>query len=298
MEAQRITGRSGGMRRSSRHTIPMHRAFVALTLLIASMSQLAWAAPAAQALSLAGVQADTAAPATPPGPAGELISGSSSSSAAATTQAAIDYIQFCVSQIGLAQVVLRGTAADAGQTVQVTLQNGSPGVAPMSATPNGPWSDTLVVAVQLDSAGNGQTNYYRQALADGHTLSMASAPGWTFNTIDVTVGTIQSVRWVDNGRLTANTNAGGGQALFADKTAPNDTSDGREINFDVTATPGFTVLFRAFDVDDPSTDYADARGVETRIVRGGIKRDAGDGEFRAEAHQFKGRLRSIFRCGN
>lgn len=70
---------------------------------------------------------------------------------------------------------------------------------------------------------------------------------------------ISSVEWVLlNSALDENPNALGGQRIFPDKQSPTDTVDRKKVRVKATTQLGSnkTVYFRAFDVDDPSTDFS------------------------------------------
>lgn len=73
------------------------------------------------------------------------------------------------------------------------------------------------------------------------------------------VGRVESVTWQPlNGPLDNNPKAGGGLRIYPDRQSPSDTTDRRTIRVRAVTSLGAnkTVYFKAFDIDDPSTDAA------------------------------------------
>ncbi|MFJ5695034.1 hypothetical protein ACIP9X_14435 [Arthrobacter sp. NPDC093125] len=156
--------------------------------------------------------------------------------------------------------------AYSGQTFQVQVATNPQGMAAISAFPNGPFVDPFSTQITVDSNGIGRSDtFYVRGLAAGHTIVSSCSPSiGCFNSpgpMDLTVTDLSAVDWVNDGRILTNPSSGGGKKIFADKDNPTSPS-GREVQVEATASPGDTVYFKAFDVDDPSSDAApiDANG--------------------------------------
>jgi hypothetical protein len=92
------------------------------------------------------------------------------------------------------------------------------------------------------------------------TSVIITSPGYTFSIRFIQFSPecgLTSVEWVPvNSTVDVNPNAGGGKRIFPDKQTANDATNRKIVRARITTTlgPNVPVYFRAFDVDDPSTD--------------------------------------------
>lgn len=152
------------------------------------------------------------------------------------------------------------TNGPANSTVSFNVTQSNAGVLGYSLTSAGPFTETITVPVTLDANGNGFSNdfFVRGVTVGQSTYNSCSAQVGCTNTIDFTVVTVDRVEFqaIDS-PMDTNPNAGGGSRIFPDRQSAADTVNRRRIRIRATLSSpvaGFTVFFRSFDLDDPSSD--------------------------------------------
>ncbi|HEY9403355.1 MAG TPA: hypothetical protein VIQ24_11880 [Pyrinomonadaceae bacterium] len=152
------------------------------------------------------------------------------------------------------------TNGPANSTVSFNVTQSNAGVLGYSLTSAGPFTETITVPVTLDANGNGFSNdfFVRGVTVGQSTYNSCSPQVGCTNTIDFTVVTVERVEFqaIDS-PMDTNPNAGGGSRIFPDRQSAADTVNRRRIRIRATLSSpvaGFTVFFRSFDLDDPSTD--------------------------------------------
>lgn len=152
------------------------------------------------------------------------------------------------------------TNGPANSTVSFNVTQSNAGVLGYSLTSTGPFTETITVPVTLDANGNGFSNdfFVRGVTVGQSTYNSCSPQVGCTNTIDFTVVTVDRVEFqaIDS-PVDTNPNAGGGSRIFPDRQSAADTVNRRRIRVRATLSSpvaGFTVFFRSFDLDDPSTD--------------------------------------------
>lgn len=147
------------------------------------------------------------------------------------------------------------------------------GIVGLSLNYAGPFTDTLTVPVTVKD-GYGRTNWYVKILEPGTVLIPAPCANepytWVCVKVDpqgrrcdawgLAIGSVESVAFVSvDAPLTLNPSSlpGGGLRIFPGKTSPTDTTRHNKVKVTAqTSTPGMEVFFKAFDLDDPSSDSA------------------------------------------
>jgi hypothetical protein len=166
----------------------------------------------------------------------------------------------CPGDMAGLSITLLNEQSLAGQTVTYHNFSNPVGVIGFSDSPDGPFEDTLDVSFTLDGSGSGtsDTFYYRAMKSGSATVEGCGPVGCTDNPFTVTVVGIDTVVISEiNGPLDANPNAGGGLRIYPDKQSASDGVDRRFLRVQAIAaepTPGVQLYFRAFDLDDPSSD--------------------------------------------
>jgi hypothetical protein len=152
------------------------------------------------------------------------------------------------------------TNGPANSTVSFNVTQSNAGVLGYSLTSTGPFTETITVPVTLDANGNGFSNdfFVRGVTVGQSTYNSCSPQVGCTNTIDFTVVTVDRVEFqaIDS-PVDTNPNTGGGSRIFPDRQSAADTVNRRRIRVRATLSSpvaGFTVFFRSFDLDDPSTD--------------------------------------------
>lgn len=178
-------------------------------------------------------------------------------------------------------------------TYQITHSNAP--ILGLSHSLSGPWTESLMMNVQLDGSGNGISAAFF-VLGENVGLSRVDAcptgtspPCGPDNAVDYTVVTVNTVEIfpIDAGSIIDdNPNPGGGRRVYPDKNSPTDTVDRSWVRVRATITapfPNIEVGFKAFDLDDPFTDAfpLDTNGSNAQDNRGtpmnGVLRPAGGG---------------------
>lgn len=167
----------------------------------------------------------------------------------------------CPGDMAALSITLLNEQSLKGQTVTYTNFSSPLGVIGFSSSPNGPFQDTLDVSFTLDGSGSGtsDTLYYRAMTSGSATVEACSAQvGCVDNPFTVTVVGLDTVVVSEiNGPLDTNPNAGGGLRIYPDKQSAPDAVDRRFVRVQAIAAdpkPGVQLYFRAFDLDDPSSD--------------------------------------------
>lgn len=142
--------------------------------------------------------------------------------------------------------------------VSVLIHNAQAGV-PLTITA----TNNLGATQQFTMAGSGGHQFVFSGGGITSVSLTSSDPTWRFYADYVhftpECPPISSVEWVVlNSALDTNPNAGGGQRIFPDKQSAADTVDRKKVRVKATTQLGSnkTVYFKAFDVDDPSTDFS------------------------------------------
>jgi hypothetical protein len=146
-----------------------------------------------------------------------------------------------------------------GATIIFTIFADPALIVGFDSSPEGSFSEPLLfVPVKLNGAGDGVSKpFFVKALMQGQTLVQAvSAVGDVLNPQQVTVAEVSAVTFVElDSPLDVNPNAGGGKRIFPGKQTPTDTVDRSRVRVVANAgPPDSIVLFRSFDVDDPSSN--------------------------------------------
>jgi hypothetical protein len=186
----------------------------------------------------------------------------------------VAFHQYCLGQVVPIYIVVSPQLGLANTTLHFQITQDQAGIVGVSLVKEGPFLESITVPVQLDANGAGTSApFFLKGLAVGETLShacseigCATAPG----PLDITIVGLTSTELVAlDGPLDGNPNAGGGQRVFPDKETPSGPVRNK-VTVRATATPGATIIFKAFDVDDPSTDAApvDPNGTSGNDNRG------------------------------
>ena len=140
--------------------------------------------------------------------------------------------------------------------ISVLIVNAKPTPQTITATSN------LGAVQQFTMNGNGSHQFM---FSGGHnSISFTSSdPAWRYyaDWVHFTpqCPSISSLELIAlDSALDTNPNASGGQRIFPDKQTTSDTVDRKKVRVKATTRLGAnkTVYFKAFDVDDPSTDFA------------------------------------------
>lgn len=151
------------------------------------------------------------------------------------------------------------------------------GVIGISLSETGPFAQSVTLPVALDANGNGvSAPIFVQGATVGETVltGCSMQVGCIFNPQTLAVGNVASLllEAIDSA-LDDNPNTGGGQRIFPDKQAADDTVDRRRVRVRATLSspsPDMPIFFRTFDVDDPSSDAVpvDPNGADGNDNRG------------------------------
>jgi hypothetical protein len=140
--------------------------------------------------------------------------------------------------------------------ISVLIVNAKPTAQTITATTN------LGAVQQFTMNGNGSHQFM---FSGGHnSISFTSSdPAWRYYADYVhftpQCPLISAMEFIAlNSALDSNPNASGGQRIFPDKQTPSDTVDRKKVRIKATTRLGAnkTIYFKAFDIDDPSTDFA------------------------------------------
>lgn len=181
-------------------------------------------------------------------------------------------ITFCKGSVGGFAITGFGNPGEV-QVFKVTQT--VPGILEFSNFREGLYTETIDVAVTILADGSGQSDpFYARGANLGQSVFSACNPQLcAINQVSALVVNVASLEWEElNSPLDTNPNAGGGFRMFPDKTSPDDTVPRKTVLIKATlssAQPGITVYFKAYDVDDPSSDHPslDANGFEGRDNR-------------------------------
>lgn len=183
----------------------------------------------------------------------------SATSAGIQTQQAQD-LQLCPEGIDGRSIIIGNVKDLAGVLVIVTVFATLPGVVQFSLSPNGPFTDTLEVPIQLDGTGSGRNNFFVKGVGGGATPVEGCSPvlGCVPISFISTVVGISSLTFAEiDSPLDTNPNIGGGLRIYPDRESPQDAVNRRTVRVQAFTNPpesGLPVTFRSFDVDDPSSD--------------------------------------------
>lgn len=210
-------------------------------------------------------------------PAGEGVQDCGGAAASASTVAAADaaspdYI-FCRGAVG--GFAIQGFGSP-GEVQTFTVTQTVAGVLSFSNYRDGLYTETIDVTVIILADGSGVSDpFYVKGESLGFSVFSACSPSrCAINQFGILVANVAAMEFqAINSPLDTNPNAAGGLRIFPDKTSAGDTVDRRQVL--VTATlsspqPNVTVYFKAFDMDDPSSDVGpvDSNGVVGRDNRG------------------------------
>jgi len=146
-----------------------------------------------------------------------------------------------------------------GEVQNFTTSQTNPGILEFSNAQNGPFVESITIRVVISADGSGQSDpFWIRGAKLGESVFSACASRCIINPTDIAVVNVASMEFEPmDSPLDANPNAGGGLRIFPDKTSPNDTVNRRAVRVKATISmpiAGVQVYFKAFDVDDPSTD--------------------------------------------
>lgn len=179
--------------------------------------------------------------------------------------------------------------------VSYTVTHANAAILGVSHSQTGPWTETLMIDVPLDSSGNGISAPFFTLGENVGTSRLDACPTGTSppcgpdNVVDYTVVTVNTVDIfpIDAGSIIDNNpNPGLGRRVYPDKNSPTDLLDRSWVRVRATLTaafPNILIGFKAFDLDDPFTDAApvDANGSSPQDNRGiplnGVLRPPGGG---------------------
>lgn len=156
-----------------------------------------------------------------------------------------------------------------GQTEQWLIDTDPLGLVSLSTSPTGTYTDSLLLNVTYPSSGTTLVTFFGKGVVSGTTTLTADGPfSQASLAIDVDRVTAVDIADLDDIGLAANPAAGGGVMKITDvdladasQGAPLPATgafdDARTVKIKATfenGTTGYPVYFKAFDVDDPSTD--------------------------------------------
>jgi hypothetical protein len=125
---------------------------------------------------------------------------------------------------------------------------------------HGPWTSTLQVVINLDGSGNGQSsNFWIKGVGLGETnMQGCTAGGSCIPTLPLGIAGVSTVELIAiDSTIDNNPNTGGGKRYYPDKQTPTDNTIRKRVRVRATLTlpaPNFLVLFRSYDMDDPSSN--------------------------------------------
>lgn len=206
--------------------------------------------------------------------AGASVAGAMSAAAAATVQV------YCLDDVLGYYITVNGGIP--GSTVTFAVDQTTPGIYGFSLNAAGPFGATITVSVPLDATGNGRSaDFYAKALMSGQTDVYGYSPqiGYT-NLASAAIIRVASLEFsaIDaqpGNQLDTDPNSPGntGQRLFPDRATLADTTH-RKVKVKATISPAFSnlpVVFKTFDVDDPSADpVIDSNGTAGADNRGSV----------------------------
>src|SRR5262249_36738987 len=150
-------------------------------------------------------------------------------------------------------------------------------------SPNGPFAVSIALNMHTDSSGCGISQSYYATADRARTvveteLVQPGGDSFNFTYVAVSVQSVQLVASPANTPLDANPNLGGGLRIFPDKLTPTDPVFRRYVHVIAKVSspiPGLSVVFKRFDVDDPSDDpYIDPNGSRGNDNRDPLPGDA------------------------
>jgi hypothetical protein len=204
---------------------------------------------------------------------GNLGSTPRAAAAAATVQV------YCLDDVLSYYITVTGGPPSTTVTFDVNQTNA--GIYGFSLVQAGPFGPTITVQVPLDASGSGRSaDFFAKALMAGLTDVYGFSPQLGFtNLASTAIIRVASVELVPvdaqpANQLDTNPNEGGGKRLFPDRMALSETAPHRRVKVQATISPAFPdlpVVFRTFDVDDPSTDMViDPNGTTGSDNRGTV----------------------------
>jgi len=193
---------------------------------------------------------------------------------------------------------VRSVNSTPNTTIHYTVRQktGGTGDITFATSVNGTYSDPLNYSITTNGSGFGQTTIYTKGVTTGTATAEENInlfPGVWFDwNLPYSITTISSVTLtaINQPTLDTNPNASNGLRVYPDGNGPGDSTDRRAVKVTATmanAVAGIPIIFKSFDVDDPSAagDAVDpdtggaGSGLDNRIASGqnGIMQVSGSG---------------------
>lgn len=151
-----------------------------------------------------------------------------------------------------------------------TFTQTTAGIVGFSTSSSGTFTSSLQLVVNTDGSGNGSGTYYVKGIAPGQTDVRGCETGGScapWNTLGIAV--VSTVELITINSTIED--VGGEKRYYPDKQSPNDNTVRKKVRVRATLSlpaANFGVIFRSYDMDDPSSDASpvdsnDAGGVKT-----------------------------------
>ena len=160
-----------------------------------------------------------------------------------------------------------GTGAAAGTSFSGTVEVSDPTVLGIALSGDGPFVDKLNITFTTDDQGIAwappivKKGLKKGSSSEKYSIGPPISASWAIQWNIIGFGAF-SVKEI-NSPLDMNPGPAGGSRIFPDRSSPSDNADRRSVRVEAIVDPpiaGVEIMFRAFDVDDPTGTSANRGG--------------------------------------